>query len=581
MVVVFRIPLVNKKKLKGYKMLADSVRCYDFACFKNGWAGFDSFEPVTLIIGRNNTGKSRLLDLVEIITSTELRTMAPLTECSCTLNREILEAAFPNTTSGGILGSRRLGNHGVHFLDKKATWNNRDVKVLFDPEVDSLNPRVDNARVEEIYKVLSSAYSPISRTIFRRILADRDIQAEPSENGLELAPNGVGATNIIRRFITSSKHNEELIQETLLEALGNIFGSDGNFSKIEIREHDEGTERLWEVFLGEPNKGLVPLSSSGSGLKTVILVLLNLLVIPKIEKKEAHEFTFAFEELENNLHPALLRRLFKYLTQFAVKHDTHVFLTTHSSVALDFFGSSKESQILHVSHDGESAKVKTISAHFDQIELLNELGAKPSDLLQANGIIWLEGPSDRIYFNRFIELFSEGELREGREYQCAYYGGSVLASTAFTAPEESKEEFVNLLRLNNNIAVVCDGDRTSATSRIKGRVKRIKDEVAKVGNAYLWITEAKEIENYVPGRVWKAVYSLSSEVQDPSKFDSFPTSNIEPDGFVFKQLERKSFDKCEFASKAVKFLSRPGLRRRFEFETKINELVSLIHKWNE
>ena len=314
--------------------------------------------------------------------------------------------------------------------------------------------------------------------------------------------------------------SEELIREDLLGALSHIFGNDGDFSRIEARYHEKPKE--WEVCLGEPRKGLIRLSRSGSGLKTVVLVLLNLLVMPRLMSKDTREFIFAFEELENNLHPALLRRLFRFLADFVEREGCMLFLSTHSSVALDFFGPRKDTQIVHVAHDGESASTRTIAAHFDQVELLNELGTRPSDLLQANGVIWLEGPSDRIYFNRFIELFSGGELREGRDYQCAFYGGSNLANSTFSAPEESDDTFANLLRLNNNVAIVCDGDRTAASgrgSRPKKRVLRIKKEVKSIiPRPFLWITEAKEIENYIPGSVWAAVYKIKN-VPDPEKFD--------------------------------------------------------------
>ena len=33
--------------------------------------------------------------------------------------------------------------------------------------------------------------------------------------------------------------------------------------------------------------------------------------------------------------------------------------------------------------------------------LVDDLGIKASDILQSNGIIWVEGPSDRIYINKF------------------------------------------------------------------------------------------------------------------------------------------------------------------------------------
>jgi len=44
-------------------MIADSISFRGHDCFKKEWAGFNSIKPVNVIIGRNNTGKSRLLDL--------------------------------------------------------------------------------------------------------------------------------------------------------------------------------------------------------------------------------------------------------------------------------------------------------------------------------------------------------------------------------------------------------------------------------------------------------------------------------------------------------------------------------------
>src|SRR6266496_500690 len=44
-------------------MIADSVSFRGHRCFKKEWAGFESTKPINVIIGRNNTGKSHLLDL--------------------------------------------------------------------------------------------------------------------------------------------------------------------------------------------------------------------------------------------------------------------------------------------------------------------------------------------------------------------------------------------------------------------------------------------------------------------------------------------------------------------------------------
>lgn len=54
-------------------------------------------------------------------------------------------------------------------------------------------------------------------------------------------------------------------------------------------------------------------------------------------------------------------------------------------------------------------------------------GFKASDILQANRVIWVKGLSDRIYINKCINLWSNGTLKEGKDYQCVFYGGRSLS----------------------------------------------------------------------------------------------------------------------------------------------------------
>jgi predicted ATPase len=42
-----------------------SIKFKNYRCFKDDWAGFDDVKPITVIIGRNNVGKSHLLQLVK------------------------------------------------------------------------------------------------------------------------------------------------------------------------------------------------------------------------------------------------------------------------------------------------------------------------------------------------------------------------------------------------------------------------------------------------------------------------------------------------------------------------------------
>ena len=48
-------------------MALDSVFFKDDVCFKKEWSGFDTIRPLNVLIGRNNSGKSRLVDFVEAL----------------------------------------------------------------------------------------------------------------------------------------------------------------------------------------------------------------------------------------------------------------------------------------------------------------------------------------------------------------------------------------------------------------------------------------------------------------------------------------------------------------------------------
>ena len=574
-------------------------------CFQEDWVGFDRIHPINLIIGRNNSGKSRLLDLVEGMATggsrespefgfeQQLRVRMPEE-----MGRRV--ASLARSSYGGLsdLVHQRWKDHQLVGWSCRrktnAAWLSDDFEAFVDQHCSGyqLGPKLKH----EAEQASSKVALPLRGSFFRRLRADRDILPETREWAVKLGEQGEGATNLIRGCVYDSRLDHRLVEERLLQALQSIFELDGAFSEIRAREAggDQNTPKF-EVFLMEKEKGtLVPLSASGSGLKTVILVLLNLLVVPAVEEKPLASCVFAFEELENNLHPTLLRRLLAFIEAFAKEHGSKFFLTTHSPTALDFFTASEDAGVVLVEHDGRSATTRTVADFGDCLGVLQSLGCRPSDLLLANGVLWVEGPSDRIYLRRLIDLYSDGRLVEGRDYQCACYAGALLKHASFApepAPENGLEldeaqqqEFIRLVRLNHNVAVVCDGDRTHKEAVLKDHVLRVQEEIGTQGNhAFFWATEAKEIENYVPGEVFTAVRKqVSAKVKsfpDPSRFDRFPSEPAEAD-FWRRHGGPKHFDKVAFARDAAAMLTRENLAGRFELKEKLEALVAVIRSWN-
>jgi hypothetical protein len=583
-------------------MIANSVKFKGHRCFKEHWAGFDCIKPINVIIGRNNTGKSRLLDLVASLTATRLEPKPWRVVCEGVLDEVLLKRVFSPDTAGGDLTRNHWKGHGSLFLNEAVTWEINEKgevtsvtlkdssKISFGlAPTDGLDLLVI-ARQSRLEKACKHAEFPLAGKRLFSLHAERDILPEIKDAGLTLDGDGRGAANIVRWHLNSASASSrrDLIRKGLLTALNLVFRGDGQFTEISVQEYDktEGgqpREGSWELVLTETNKGQIPLSQSGSGLKTVLLVLLNLLVVPKTVGINGDACVFAFEELENNLHPSLLRRLFRFIENHVSKEHSTVFLTTHSSVALDVFGPAENAQIIHVTHDGLSAKTATVSAHFDRQSVITELGAKPSDLLQANGVIWVEGPSDRIYINRWIELAADGKFREGRDYQCAFFGGSLLADQQFVAPDAGDSDLANLLRLNSNVIVVCDSDCTAESGEgaaLKKRVARIKEEISKIPGGHIWITAAKEIENYLPIAAIQKVFEGTTD--EPGQFDFiFPSAAAGDSGsFWERSVKKKSYDKVELASNIAPHLTRADMERRFDWRPQMSEVVTRICKWN-
>lgn len=594
---------MSKLKVKNYK------------CFQNQYSGFDLIKPLNIIIGRNNTGKSTLLEIIEYLClkSNNLKNDTPYSitaetsfELSDILEESQLRRSFRTDTRSGSLsggygynGDDDWTANGQHYVGLDSSWV-LSLNQKFEVTVDEYSLKdIIKSNGNGYYgdKYLGTAVSMIGDTIrakrfptilqnkkIRRILADRDIIPELPNNGdLKLNPNGQGATQIIERFLNSSQMDRKQVTSKLCDALNLIFEPDARFIDILCRQlpTDE-----WEIFLEEEHKGLVSLSNSGSGIKTTLLVLINLLLVPSIENTNVSDYFFCFEELENNLHPSLLRRLFKYLIQFEEQNNAYFFITTHSNIVIDIFSTNEDAQIVHVTHNGEYSDVKTIKSFSDSKYVIDDLGAKASDLMQANGIIWLEGPSDRIYFNKWVEIYAP-DLQEHMDYECAFYGGALLKHFDAKTPEENNVDAINILNINKNSILIGDSDKTQKGSHIKPRLRNMKNSLERLGG-YVWVSEAKEVENYLPAEALNSHFGKNNlpEIELYESFYYDPSTKKQKSkqardkGYWQKHQFSGTYDKIELAHSTTSFLTKENLKSRFDLEKEMLKITEMIRQWN-
>ena len=530
---------------------------------------FDQIKNINLIIGKNNSGKSSFIDIINFIYNTEdykqnvnmiesliVKKNIDLDEMNSIFDNKIPQEFF-------IYLNRPISIALLPFSNKileKKFENGIFGQFTDDPEIIS--------RIQ----LLASRIDLLKGFIFRRLSSERDIVKEAiNDNGSDVDKNGNGATKLIGQYLTASNLDEKEIEVLLLNELNKIMYPDARFKRIYIQETAIAS-RKWEIYLEEEtSRGRFPLSQTGSGLKTIILVLLNLITIPNISKKGLDKYIFAFEEIENNLHPALQRRIFEYLYNFSVKNDTHIFITTHSHVAINTFSEKEKAQIIHITKEDDTSKVNVIENHVDKIKILDDLDVRASDIFQSNGIIWVEGPTDRIYIKKWIELFSDGQYEEGNHYHFLYYGGKLLSHYEANPDPNEINDFINILKINRNAVMVIDSDKKEKNSEINSTKQRIKDECSEI-DLQCWITEGKEIENYLPKEAINNTFN-GTDLEQCEQYELFP-DYISP-------IDQNFADhKVDFAHKVVENITKVDSENVLDLKDQIEDIIDSIKKWN-
>lgn len=557
----------------------DKIVIKNYKCFGSDGAGFEKILPINVIIGKNNSGKSSLIDLIKYIVhpdDTIIKNGRDKTKSSVLITHKLsineIKPHFKQNTGGGPI----VGNHfeyGKQFEKKLYTYElNENGKEFVNIDSDILRG------TEPYFRSIAKAITkPFKDKKFCHITAERDIIPEGDKNidletnHMPFNPNGERATNYIQQIITNNKYERGIIEKDLLNGLNEIVEPDLSFYRILIEKNDKN---FWELIFEDSNYKRIPLSNMGSGIKTIILVLLNLIAKPKIEDKDPKDYIFAFEELENNIHPGLQRRLYEYIIRYSEKHKTYFFITTHSNVVIDAFGTYSNAQLIHVCYNGDIATTNTLISLDKTKSLLDDLGIKASDLLQSNGIIWVEGPSDRIYLNKWLSIL-DPSLREGFHYQIMFYGGRLLSNLSFDIDLIDKE-LIPLLKINTNAFVMIDKDSKRETQRINITKARIQEEI---GQNNCWITEGKEIENYLTKRTINKWLENKPKVKKEFIYDKYQKLEDGIKGLFEGKPIIYNTNKKKYAYEIAEHINEEDIDI-LDLKEKILALIKTIKNWN-
>lgn len=264
------------------------------------------------------------------------------------------------------------------------------------------------------------------------------------------------------------------------------------------------------------------------------------------------------EEPEIHLHAGLQRKLLRFL---ASQTRSQYIVATHSAHVLDLPGA----RIFHVTHDGHFSRVTSTVRASDVHRVCQDLGYMASDLLQSNYTIWVEGPSDRVYWRAWLKLI-DPELEEGVHYSVMTYGGYLVDGLHLRDEHDVESDLISLLRLGRNCTLIADSDKRSPDTPLRDTVVRLMKEAEQPGSGDVLVCDwASTVENLVPrGLFRETVMRLHPQAGRRLKSVASHTPFDDP----FLGVAKSTFSKVRIAREICDVLAAADVDTRLKDATR-------------
>jgi energy-coupling factor transporter ATP-binding protein EcfA2 len=380
---------------------------------------------LVLVAGANNTGKSALVSALDVVAGdtgdiTSVRhagseDRAQVTARFCLSDDERSKVLARTSRRNEWLASgaiksldfiftenetlRMSGQAGLGLIEIRGTWTAHGVHALaqLDPaggltQVGSLAALTNdqdpagmlissqlaqpmwldqallNASTSNFLRVLLPAWRK-SFYHFRALRLGTE-RTKPLASSSRLDPNGGNLSEVLLYLATDRPAIFRHLRNLIAEIVPHIGHLEVRTSGGQLRVVFEGVTRD------------LNLKDLGTGVEQLLMTL-------AVGLMEAPPFTLVVEEPETNLHPAGQRALLGHLQRWA--EDRQIIAVTHSPVMLNW--SPGGDRLWHVTRSESDSQVDIVDAN--PLPVLSSLGVQLSDILSADRVLVLEGPSDQ------------------------------------------------------------------------------------------------------------------------------------------------------------------------------------------
>lgn len=397
--------------------------------------------------------------------------------------------------------------------DFKASVKNEIRKALwnhFGSNLEFKTSRIEITQdgISDIWEKLKSVLP-----IFALFQADRKNDEKDSEIQ---DPLKIAAEQALKRYYPLLNKIKERVERKVTEIANSTIGKlrEMNPEVAKQIQPKFGDELKWvDLFKATLTSDEIPMNKRGSGVRRLLLINFFRAEAERLSKeKNAPNVIYAIEEPETSQHPDWQIKLIEALKDIASSGTAQVIITTHSPalaslVAIKDIRFVYRTETNNVIEQGNEENFETIA------KTLGLLPNLPDDVDKLKVILCLEGPTDIGFFNNISPHFGL-DLKNDKRVLVLSLGGGTLGYWVTCN---------YLKKLNKPEIHIYDND--------VAKYQRFVDMVIqRNNNSWGTLTKKREIENYVHPSILNSTFKLNREIIDttnPKWIENWNVLNVE------------------------------------------------------
>ncbi|WP_078430520.1 ATP-dependent nuclease [Alkalihalobacterium alkalinitrilicum] len=318
----------------------------NYKVFKETFSIDFSKDSVAILTGRNNTGKSTVLEAINCFFKKEGKPQTIRIDCFSESGKEIiLSAVFESGEETVTVVKKYIEESAPKFYDE----NDVEIKANHDLK-DKLDEILNNKPFyitpsmlpDDINDLIQNIYSEIIKSDLQKIENLANISEEENELkelAEEYAQIKKAYPEFLRKLKLSTDKQLEQVSSDVSKDLQSLFsnehlslnvvgGESEGFSSSDILKTTNSN-----VNIDSQNQSEMPLANQGTGLQRMSLIYLIQNMIEKKLMGESDNKLLLIDEPEAFLHPEAVRALSRSLYKIGEKMP--LMISTHSPILID------------------------------------------------------------------------------------------------------------------------------------------------------------------------------------------------------------------------------------------------------